>query len=91
MLHSKTDLVTVSSLQLSLPKEASNQVISACIVSVFPKLIINILTQAGTLITLDASKFLVKGDLPEITRPGSVASKTFTTGHDVRSINWKQK
>jgi hypothetical protein len=84
---SRTDLVTVSSLQLSLPKEVSNQVISACIVSVFPKLIINILTQAGTLITLDASKFLVKGDLPEITRPGSVASKTFTTGHDGSNLN----
>jgi hypothetical protein len=77
-----TEPVTVSSLQLSLPKEASNQVVSACIVSVFPKLIINILTQNGTLITLDVSKFLVKGNLPEIAKQGSAATRTFTTIED---------
>lgn len=78
----RTDPVTVSSLQLSLPKEISNQVISAYIVSIFPKLIINILTQAGTLITLDVSKFLVKGNLPEVTKPGSASTRTFTTVDD---------
>lgn len=83
----RTDPVTVSSLQLSLPKEVSNQVISANVVSVFPKLVINILTQAGTLITLDVSKFLVKGNLPEITKPGSAAKRTLTSVDDGPSFN----
>jgi hypothetical protein len=78
----RTDSVTVSSLQLSLPKEVSNQVISAYIVSIFPKLVINVLTQAGTLITLDVSKFLVKGNLPEIVKQGSAATRTFSTVDD---------
>lgn len=62
----KSEFITVSSLKLNLPKETSNQVISASIVSIFPKLLVNILTLAGTLITIDVSKFLIKGNLPEI-------------------------
>jgi hypothetical protein len=83
----RTDPVAVSSLQLSLTKEVSNQVVSAYVVSIFPKLIINILTQAGTLITLDVSKFLVKGNLPEITKPGSAATRTFMTVDDGSNFN----
>lgn len=83
----RTDPVTISSLQLSLPREASNQVISAYIVSLFPKLMINILTLAGTLITLDVSKFLVKGSLPEIMKSASATKRTAATVDDGFILN----
>ena len=60
------DFPVVSSLQLSLPRETSNQVTSAYLVSIHPKLVVNILTLAGTVITLDVTKFLIKSNLPEI-------------------------
>jgi hypothetical protein len=74
-----------------LPKEVSNQVISAYIVSIFPKLVINVLTQAGTLITLDVSKFLVKGNLPEIVKQGPAATRTFSMVDDGSKFSPKKQ
>jgi hypothetical protein len=54
----------VTSLRLSLPKEDSNRVISARLISISPQFLINILTFSGTLITLNLSKYLMNNTLP---------------------------
>ena len=56
----------ISSLKLTLPKEASNRVVQTELLSIYPRLLVNVLTLTGTLITLDLSKFLVNGCLPEV-------------------------
>jgi hypothetical protein len=76
------DCPVVSSLQLSLPRETSNQVTSAYLVSVHPRLVVNILTLAGTIITLDVTKFLIKSNLPEI-----MHSETAKSSEAVQDVN----
>ena len=74
--HQCNRSVTVGSLRLSLPRETSNRVISSVILSIYPKLLVTILTLTGTLITLDLSRFLIKGCLPEITQSNVKESKS---------------
>lgn len=69
--------VIVSSLRLSLPRETSNRVVSAVLLSIYPKLLVSVLTLNGTLLTIDLSKFLIRGCLPEIIHSGVNESRSF--------------
>ena len=89
--RNRSETPVINSLQLSLPKETSNQVISAYLVSISPKLIINVLTLAGTLITLDATKYLVKGNLPENVKMGNSPTKNLVTDEDGKDTNSAQQ
>lgn len=89
--RNNSETPVISTLQLSLPKETSNQVISAYLVSISPKLIINVLTLAGTLITLDATKFLVKGNLPENLKIGTSPTKNLVTDDDKKDTSSTQQ
>ena len=80
------DCPVVSSLQLSLPRETSNQVTSAYLVSVHPKLVVNILTLAGTIITLDVTKFLIKSNLPQVIHSETAAVSSSEAVQDVNKI-----
>lgn len=68
--------VIVGSLRLSLPRETSNRVVSSFLLSIYPRLLVTILTLTGTLITLDLSRFLIMGCLPEITQSEVKESKS---------------
>ena len=89
--RNRSETPVINSLQLSLPKETSNQVISAYLVSISPKLIINVLTLAGTLITLDATMYLVKGNLPENVKMGNSPIKNLVTDEDGKDTNCAQQ
>lgn len=89
--RNNSETAVINTLQLSLPKETSNQVISAYLVSISPKLIINVLTLAGTLITLDATKFLVKGNLPENLKIGTSPTKNLVTDDDRKDTSSTQQ
>ena len=89
--RNRSETPVINSLQLSLPKETTNQVISAYLVSISPKLIINLLTLAGTLIALDATKYLVKGNLPETLKMGNSPTKNLVTDEDGKDTNSAQQ